>query len=156
MKFGRGRGAISRVAWFSSASARWEARPDETLSLSAALDDGIPSSDGRFDALARRVMADRIAPRALVSEDGRAFAVNVALESRAGDRYREILVRIDEAVGDAAVVRSGVPVTRLEVGQRTQDDLLRFQKADPLGFITSFSQGSTTVIGPRSSSCGTS
>lgn len=74
----------------------------------------------------------------MIFEDGRASAVNVALEGCAGDRYREILARIDEAVGDAAVVRSGVPVTRLELGQRTQDDLLRFQKADVLGFVMSF------------------
>jgi predicted RND superfamily exporter protein len=112
-----------------------EARPDGSLSLDAALGDGVPSSDEALDALARRVLSDRLAPRVLVSDDGRAFAVNIVLERDVGDRYPEILAAIDEAIGDPSVVRSGVPVTRLEVGQRTQDNLLRFVPFTVAGIV---------------------
>ena len=112
-----------------------EARPDGSLSLDAALGEGVPSTDETLDALARRVLSDRLAPRTLASDDGRAFAVNIVLERGVGDRYPEILAAIDEAIGDPSVVRSGVPVTRLEVGQRTQDNLLRFVPLTVAGIV---------------------
>ena len=49
--------------------------------------------------VAARVATDRIAPRSLVSEDGRAFAVNALLEAGAERHYADILAAVAAARG---------------------------------------------------------
>lgn len=97
-------------------------RPDGALDLSPALGDG-PIDPAQVRAA---LAGDRLAPRSLVSADGRSFALNVVLEADA-DGSQGVVV---EAAQAAAAARdgfvSGVPVYEDRVGRSTQGEILTF------------------------------
>jgi predicted RND superfamily exporter protein len=100
--------------------------PDGSLNLDAALADGVPRTpEGRL-RLAEQVRADRIAPRSLVSEDGRVFAVNVILERDFDGDYDAVVAAIRGELRDASAHVSGVPVFRSEANARTRSEILLF------------------------------
>jgi len=96
------------------------------LSLEAALAAGTPETPEALQVLAARVRADRIAPRALVSSDERALAVNLVLERGAEAYYGSILSEVERATQGARVWVSGVPVFRLAADARTRSELAFF------------------------------
>ena len=102
------------------------AAPDGAVSLEAALESGLPGSANEARRLESRVRADRLAPRNLVSDDGRAFAVNLVLEQGAESRYSAILAAIDEELKGRRALVSGVPVFRTAADSRNRSELLLF------------------------------
>lgn len=102
------------------------ATPRGDLSLDAALSDGLPQTHGQELAFKSRVRADRIAPRNLISDDGRAVAVNLVLEQGAEARYEAVLREVDRALEGRSAWVSGVPIFRTAADSRTRDELLLF------------------------------
>jgi predicted RND superfamily exporter protein len=100
------------------------ADPHGDLSLDPALTE-IPADAASRAALRERVERDRIAPRTTISEDERAYAVNLVVEKGAEHRYPEILSEVDEALVGRDYAVSGVPVFRVFVEQRIQRELER-------------------------------
>lgn len=94
--------------------------------LEPALAAGIPSTSEAIDAFAKSVRADRIAPGALVSEDGRFFAVNLVLERESHAHYADLLSSIDRELEGRLAHVSGVPVFRMEADARTLRELVVF------------------------------
>jgi hypothetical protein len=80
-----------------------------------------------------RLRGDRIAPRSLVSEDGRTFAVNAMLERGADLLHAELLEQMHGLIDDSGGILSGVPVFRVAVNERTGSEILLF--APLTGFI---------------------
>lgn len=85
-----------------------------------------PRVPGDALEIARRVRADRIAPRNFVSPDEKVIAMNVVLEHGNDAGLASLLSRIDESVSDAGAWVSGVPVFRTRVNSRTAVELERF------------------------------
>jgi predicted RND superfamily exporter protein len=102
------------------------ATADADISLDAALAGGVPTEAEARDRLARRLRADRIAPRNLVSDSGRAVAVNVLLEQGPEARYGAILGAVDRVRGARSAWVSGVPVFRNVADARTAAELTTF------------------------------
>jgi hypothetical protein len=94
--------------------------PDGTLNLDPAI--SIPI-DG--DAVARRIAHDRIAPRSLISDDGKVFALNVLIERNYSD-YRQIVSTARQLTSQLRTWISGVPVFRSTASARTQRELFAF------------------------------
>jgi predicted RND superfamily exporter protein len=99
---------------------------DGDLLLDAPLADGIPETDEARSALAREVRADRIAPRNLVSDDGRVFAINLLLEAGTRDGFLEMVEAVRASVDPERSWVSGVPVFRTEINTQTRRELLTF------------------------------
>lgn len=98
---------------------------DGSLDLGAALEDGVPRTPETLAELARLVGADRLAPRSLVSEDGRVLALNVILEQDFTG-YDAVVGAIRAELPDATARISGVPVFRSEANARTRAEILVF------------------------------
>jgi predicted RND superfamily exporter protein len=97
-----------------------------TLHLVAPLD-GAPVSPEALSAHVEAMLrGDRIAPRSLVSEDGRTFAINAVLERDAEWRHAQLLASMRVIVDDAGGILSGVPVFRVAVNERTGSEILLF------------------------------
>ncbi len=111
--------------------------PAGDVSLEPALPDATPPSAAELRRTADRVRGDRIAPRALVSEDGRTFAINLMLERGAEDRYGALLTELAGLSDAASLWVSGVPIFRQEATARTQSELLIFLPLT-LGLIAGF------------------
>jgi predicted RND superfamily exporter protein len=103
-----------------------EARPDGSLSLAPALEDGVPKGSQGLAALAARVRKDRIAPRNLVSDNERVFAINVMFDEDVDGARDEALARAEVLVEGHNAWISGVPVFRTKVNHRTGTELLIF------------------------------
>lgn len=99
--------------------------PDGTLVLDPAIRNGPPRTFEEAERVARIVSKDRIAPRSLVSADGRVFAVNVLLEDGNDGRQGQIVEALEAAVDGSGWV-SGVPLFESRVGPRTQREVTLF------------------------------
>lgn len=106
---------------------------DGRLQLSPAID----GSRG-VKALQGLVAKDRIAPRILISEDGRVAALNVILE-REFSQYDKAVSEIQEIVDMDTAWISGVPVFRREASARTRREVILFVPITVLaiGFLIS-------------------
>ena len=102
------------------------ATPSGSVSLDPALARELPESADQIRAVAKRVKADRIAPRGLVSEDGRAFAINLVLEKGPEERYEAILGEVRRTLENETSWVSGVPIFRTEANSRTRAELALF------------------------------
>jgi len=118
--------------------------PEGSLSLDPAL-----NGDGRLttrnaDSASELLRNDRIAPRNLVSDSERVFAINLFLDEDI-DRGREVVVSEVRRVleGKRAWI-SGVPVFRTEVNSRTRSELVLFVP------LTLFLVGCVVYFGSRS------
>jgi predicted RND superfamily exporter protein len=96
------------------------------LVLDPALEGAPSAGPQRGQHVARLVAHDRIAPRSLMSEDGRTFAINLVLERGAESRHRELLAELHEIIDPAGGVLSGVPVFRVAANDRTGTEILLF------------------------------
>ncbi len=102
------------------------ATPDGEIDLSPALARGVPVSTEERSALERLVMADRVAPRTLVSPDGRVAAVNLVLDGETRGRFLEMVETVRAAVDGLPARVTGVPVFRTAINTQTQSELLAF------------------------------
>jgi hypothetical protein len=100
--------------------------PDGAVSLDPALEDGVPADDAAFKRFQSLVLADRLAPRTLVSKDHRAIAVNVVLEKSPEVHYESVFNEIDKHLKYEQAWVSGVPVFRTEADARTAAELSFF------------------------------
>jgi predicted RND superfamily exporter protein len=98
----------------------------DELKLDPPLADGIPKTPAARLALGAEVRADRIAPRHLVSEDGRVFAVNLLLEAGTSDGFLELVEEARSQVDPERSWISGVPVFRTEINTSTRRELFTF------------------------------
>ncbi len=99
---------------------------DGAVSLDAALEDGVPADSAALKRFENLVLADRIAPRTLVSKDHRAVAVNVVLEKSPEVHYETVFNEIERRLKDEQAWVSGVPVFRTEADARTAAELSFF------------------------------
>jgi predicted RND superfamily exporter protein len=100
--------------------------PDGAISLDPALENGIPADGAAFKRFRSLVLADRLAPRTLVSKDHRAVAVNVVLEKSPEGHYESVFNEIDRLLRYEQAWISGVPVFRTEADVRTATELSFF------------------------------
>ncbi len=103
-----------------------EVRPDGSLSLDPPLGGGVPVGAESIAALAARVGKDRIAPRNLVSDDQRVFAVNVLFDDDVDGPRDAALAHAERLLEGRDAWISGVPVFRTKVNERTRTELLIF------------------------------
>jgi predicted RND superfamily exporter protein len=73
-----------------------------------------------------RLAHDRIAPRSLVSSDGRTFAINVVLDRGLEARHASLLDALHALVDPAQGILSGVPVFRVAANVRTSEEILLY------------------------------
>jgi predicted RND superfamily exporter protein len=125
-----------------------QAEPDGALSLDPALADPIPSSNEELAQLRERVQADRIAPRTTISQDERAYGVNLLFSHGTEARYAEILGRVERSLDGDDYAISGVPVFRIQVEQRVREELTRFVPLTVLclGLLLYFAVGSVAGV----------
>jgi predicted RND superfamily exporter protein len=102
------------------------ATPDGTLVLDGAIEAGVPDTPEGLRRLAAEVAADRIAPRNLVSEDGRVFALNVVLAQDFDGDYDGLVAAIRAELPSTGARMSGVPVFRSAANARTRGEILLF------------------------------
>jgi predicted RND superfamily exporter protein len=98
---------------------------DGVLDLDPALYDApaLPAQLSHY--VATRLENDRIAPRSLISDDGRVVAMNIILEKGSDSGHEALLAEVYSLAGAAANV-SGVPVFRVETNGRTRSEILFF------------------------------
>jgi predicted RND superfamily exporter protein len=96
------------------------------LDLDPPLVGGVPTTAVGLESLASRVLADRIASRNLVSDDGRVFAINLVLEAGTNDGFLEMVEAVRAEVDPERTAITGVPVFRTEINTRTEEELLAF------------------------------
>jgi hypothetical protein len=99
---------------------------DDTLILDGALETSVPDTPEGLQRLAAEVAADRIAPRNLVSEDGRVFALNVVLAQDFAGDYDALVAAIRAELPAKGARMSGVPVFRSAANERTRAEILVF------------------------------
>jgi predicted RND superfamily exporter protein len=124
------------------------ADPDGSLDLGAALAGGVPETAPEVRALARRLRADRIAPRAFVSEDGRVLSANVVLERADRVAFEAVVAAVRERTEGHRVWISGVPVFRTETNVWTRREVGFFVPLTVLvvGLILYFTFGSLRAV----------
>ena len=96
------------------------------LELEPALGGDLADPVARARRAAERLARDRIAPRSLVAEDGRVFALNLVLERGAESRHAELLDEVHALVDPTGGILSGVPVFRVAANERTRTEILYF------------------------------
>jgi predicted RND superfamily exporter protein len=96
------------------------------LELGPALKGAPIDPEAKARHVAERLRGDRIAPRSLVSEDGRVFAINVMREQGAESHHAELLATLHDVVDPAGGILSGVPVFRVAANERTGSEILLF------------------------------
>lgn len=96
-------------------------RPDGSLDLRPGYLPGLGPEDVR-----QRIAADRIAPRYLVSEDGRWIAVNVILEAEGEKDTSAVVEAIEAKARGLRAHVSGVPIFRVATNRRIQSELITF------------------------------
>ena len=94
------------------------------------LDPALPATPRAGDPALARVpellARDRIAPKSLVSSDGRVLAINLLLEQDLGHEIEAIIDRVRaEVAGEPAWV-SGVPIFRTESNRQSEREILLF------------------------------
>jgi hypothetical protein len=107
-----------------------------------------PAALGRH--VAGRLDGDRIAPRTLISEDGRVFAANVLLRKGSEGQHESLLASVYDLVRRSPASVSGVPVFRVETNGRTRSEILFFGPLTALllaGFVAyTFRSGRAVLL----------
>jgi predicted RND superfamily exporter protein len=92
-------------------------------------------SDG--SECARLIELDRVAPRTLVSRDGRILAISVLLDRALGHEVERVVDAIQRAIAGDTPWVSGVPVFRREVNRRTASEIAFYVTAT-IGIVAGF------------------
>lgn len=100
--------------------------PEGELELTPALKRAPDEDAALSQYVEQRLRGDRIAPRNLVSADGRVFAINVVLERGVESNHAELLAEMHALVDPTGGILSGVPVFRVESNRRTGSEILFF------------------------------
>ena len=100
--------------------------PDGSLLLSAPLETSVPETREDQLALLKKLSIDRIAPRSLISDDGRVLALNVYLDADLTRSFDEVISDILERVEAPHVRVSGVPIFRTQINLRTGSEVSGF------------------------------
>jgi predicted RND superfamily exporter protein len=118
---------VRRVDGLASVSLI-RATPDGGLDLSAALErrDEIPSTAAEVAALSDALRADRIAPAAFVSPDGRFLSVNLVLDHADEVDFVAVVTSVQEIAERYGARVSGVPVFRTETNAWTRREVASF------------------------------
>ena len=116
---------VRRVDSLASVPLIWVGA-DGTLHLEPGLQPNAFSAPDSLAAFRQRVQRDRIAPRALISQDEKAFAINLMLEQGAESQYSAILEELDQSLEGLEVWVSGVPIFRTQADARTRRELTVF------------------------------
>ena len=96
------------------------------LQLDPALDGAQENPEDRRRSVAERLRGDRIAPRNLVSQDERTFAVNLLLERGKEGEQADLLRTLHGLADPMGGLLSGVPVFRVAANERTQREILTY------------------------------
>ncbi|MCH2188146.1 hypothetical protein MK280_20020, partial [Myxococcota bacterium] len=99
---------------------------DGILQLDPALDGAPENPEDRRRSVAGRLRGDRIAPRNLVSQDQRTFAVNLLLERGMEAEQANLLQALHGLADPMGGLLSGVPVFRVAANERTQREILNY------------------------------
>lgn len=106
---------------------------DGSLVLDAALESGIPESPEARAALLAALQRERLAPRSLLSDDGRVVALNVYLEAELERSFdavigdiEAVVEEVEENVAGVTARVSGVPIFRTQVNLRTGSEVMVF------------------------------
>lgn len=97
-----------------------------SLDLTPALDAGIPPTKDDRLALLSAVRRDRIAPRSLISDDGRVAALNIFLDAQLSRSFDDVISDIAKRVEAPHVRLSGVPIFRTQINLRTGSEVSAF------------------------------
>ena len=99
---------------------------DGSLSLNPALSERTSGEPQEIAKIIKRISVDRIARRNFVSNDGRAFGINLLLDEDL-DRGRDVVVsEVRHSLSGKKAWVSGVPIFRTEVNFRTYRELFVF------------------------------
>ncbi len=101
------------------------AGPDGTLELDPAIEPG--ASDGEVAGAVAKIEKDRVLPKAVVSEDGRTFAVVVRMDDIGAENDQRVVEAVRESskrLGSAWI--SGGPVFRTETNRLMRSELAIF------------------------------
>jgi predicted RND superfamily exporter protein len=96
------------------------------LRLDPALPASAHSDDAALAQIPELLARDRIAPKSLVSSDGRVFAINLLLEQDLGHEIEAIIDRVRAAIAGGPAWVSGVPIFRTESNRQSERELLVF------------------------------
>jgi predicted RND superfamily exporter protein len=102
------------------------ADPNGSLDLTAALEPGVPTTESSRLVLFDKLKQDRIAPRSLISDDGRVAALNVFLEANLSRSFDDVIADISHRVEAPHVRLSGVPIFRTQINLRTASEVSAF------------------------------
>jgi len=105
---------------------------DGSLVLDAALESGVPETPEARAALLAALQRERIAPRSLLSDDGRVVALNLYLEAELDRSFDAVIGDIEAVVQEVEGVEgitarvSGVPIFRTQINLRTGSEVMAF------------------------------
>lgn len=116
---------VWRVDSLASVPLVWS-KADGELNLEPGLGAGLPEGPEALRSFVERVRRDRIAPRALVSADEKAFAINLVLTQGAESHYSDLLGEVDRMIAGRSAWVSGVPIFRTQADLRTREELTAF------------------------------
>ncbi len=114
---------VQRVDSVSTVPVIW-AEPNGNIDFDPAVGDQDIAT--HLDRTIERLLYDRIAPKSLVSEDGRVFAINLVLDEDVDIGRTSVVAEVASHLVDDRAWVSGVPVFRTEVNSRTRDELALF------------------------------
>ena len=97
---------VWRVDSLASVPLVWS-KADGELNLEPGLGAGLPEGPEALRSFVERVRRDRIAPRALVSADEKAFAINLVLTQGAESHYSDLLGEVDRMIAGRSAWVSG-------------------------------------------------
>jgi predicted RND superfamily exporter protein len=98
---------------------------DGNLAIDPVLAREVVGEGISYTQLVEDIRRDRIAPRLLISEDGRYLALNLILESGTEGEYENILNEVESRLEDRPAWVSGVPIFRRETDAWTRRELIR-------------------------------
>jgi predicted RND superfamily exporter protein len=96
------------------------------LRLDPALPAAARADDPALARIPELLARDRIAPRSLVSSDGRVLAINLLLDGDLGHEIEAIIDRVRAAIAGGPAWVSGVPIFRTESNRQSERELAVF------------------------------
>lgn len=96
-------------------------REDGTLEMEPSLLPGMGPAE-----VTARLRRDRVAPRSLVSSDGRTLAINLVLDRNVERLHEDLVAQVRALAAPLGGAVSGVPVFRVETNGRTRSEILFF------------------------------
>ncbi len=99
---------------------------DGDLHLDPSVPEAAQPDDLALAIVPELLARDRLAPRSLVSTDGRVMAINLLLEGDLGHEIEAIIDRVRAAIAGGPAWVSGVPIFRTESNRQSESEILFF------------------------------